>query len=85
MDGLFEDLEQEVMFDRDQILTQDTIESLQDYANSGLQGIDYDGYIAQTRASISNLNASGLISTLEMVRDGFNRTGQVCDKLLFSM
>ena len=82
MDGLFEDLEEEVMFDRDQILTQATIDSLQDYANSGLQGIDYAGYIAQTRSLISNLNASDLIRALEAVRVGFAAANEVCDKLL---
>ena len=68
MDELFEDLENAVVFDRDQILTNDTINSLRDYSNAGLQGINYTEYITQTRSIISTLNVSQVITELETVR-----------------
>ena len=82
MDGLFEDLENEVKFNRDQILTENAIKSLQDYADAGLQGIDYTAYIVKTRGIISTLNVSGLIETLVGVRTVFNAASQVSDKVL---
>ena len=82
MDGLFQDLEDDVQFNRDQILTEDTTRSLQDYANAGLQGINYTAYIVQTRSIISDLNAGSLIGTLTGVRDQFTMVNQVSDKLL---
>jgi len=82
LDELFQDLEDAVEFNQDQILTQDTITSLQAYANAGLQDIDYDSYINQTRMSISDLNVSGTLTTLESVRDAFDAAGQVSNKLL---
>ena len=82
LDGLFEDLENEVKFNRDQILTENVTKSLQDYADAGLQGIDYTAYIVQTRGIISTLNVSDLIETLVGVRTVFNAASQVSDKLL---
>lgn len=77
MDELFEDLENAVKFDRDQILTNDTIESLQNYSNAGLQGINYTEYITQTRSIISTLNVSQVISELQAVRLAFVAAGDV--------
>ena len=76
---MFQDLEDQVQFNRDQILTEDTAQSLQDYANAGLQGINYTSYIVQTRSIISTLNAGDLIGTLETVRDAANMAGEVSD------
>ena len=82
MDSLFEDLENEVQFERDQILTDEAIQSLQAYANSGLQGIDYAGYIAQTRSIISTLDSSQLIMQLTAVSTAFTAAGQVSNEIL---
>ena len=82
MDGLFEDLENDVEFNRDQILTEDTTRSLEDYANAGLQDINYTSYIVQTRSIISTLNVSEFIEMLEGVRDEFDAANQVSDKSL---
>ena len=76
---MFRDLEDDVQFNRDQILTEETTRSLQDYANAGLQGINYTAYIIQTRSIISTLDAGALITTLEGVRDVFNTSGEVSD------
>lgn len=81
MNELFQDLENSVAFNRDQILTQDTIDSLQDYADAGLQGINYTAYIEQTRGIISTLNATELIRTLETIRNAFTLAGEVSNKL----
>ena len=78
---MFEELEQQVQFSRDQILTQDTTDSLQQYANAGLQGINYTQYISQTRSIISTLDVGALINTLEMIRDQFNAIS-VSNKIL---
>ena len=77
MDGLFEELEHEVEFNRDQILTEDTISSLEDYANAGLQNINYTSYIVQTRSMISTLNVTELTGILEGVRGEFVLANQV--------
>lgn len=79
---MFQDLEDDVQFNRDQILTEDTTRSLQDYANAGLQNINYTEYISQTRSIISDLDAAGLISTLGGVRDQFNMANQVSDTIV---
>lgn len=82
MDGLFEDLEDDVQFNRDQILTEDTTRSLEDYVDAGLQEINYTSYIVQTRSIISTLNVSKLIEMLEGVRNEFDASNQVSDKSL---
>lgn len=79
---MFEDLQNAVEFDRDQILTQDTIDSLEDYASAGLQGINYTEYIIQTRATISNLSVNALYNDLQSLRQTFDMAGEVSDKLL---
>ena len=79
---MFQDLEDEVQFNRDQILTEDTTRSLQDYAGAGLDEIDYTAYIVQTRSIISNLDAGNLIITLGGVRDAFNAAGEVSDTIV---
>ena len=82
MDSLFEDLENAVEFNRDQILTENATRSLQDYADAGLQGINYTSYIVQTRSIISTLNVSGIIEILVGARTVFNAANQVSNKLL---
>lgn len=82
MDELFEDLENEVEFNQDQILTQETTNSLRDYANAGLQGIDYNSYIVQTRMTISNLSVDTLLDALRIARDSFAVATEVSSKLL---
>ena len=73
------DLESEIKFNHDQILTEDVAKSLQDFANAGLQGINYTSYIVQTRSMISTLNVSDLVKALKGVRSAAN---QVSGKLL---
>lgn len=80
MDSLFEDLEEQVQFDRDQILSNDTIQSLRDYANAGLQDINYTGYINQINSVISTLNVDQVISDLQIISDAFARLNEVSDK-----
>ena len=79
---MFEDLEDDVQFNRDQILTEDTTRSLEDYVDAGLQDINYTSYIVQTRSIISTLNVSKLIEMLEGVRNEFDVSNQVSDKSL---
>ena len=73
------DLESEIKFNHDQILTEDVARSLEDFANAGLQGINYTSYIVQTRSMISTLNVSDLVKALKGVRSAAN---QVSSKLL---
>lgn len=80
MDGLFEDLEEAVEFDRDQILSQETIDSLEAYANAGLQNINYTEYIIQTRSIISTLNVDEVISDLQNISALFTGIGEVSDQ-----
>ena len=80
MDSLFEDLEEQVQFDRDQILSNDTIQSLRDYANAGLQDINYTGYINQINSVISTLNVDQVISDLQIISDAFATLNAVSDK-----
>ena len=77
---MFNDLENKVKFNRNQILTEDTAKSLQDYADAGLQGINYSSYTAQTRSIISTLNVTELILTMEDVRTSFIEAGHVSNK-----
>ena len=77
MDGLFKDLENEIKFNQDQILTMNATKSLEDFANAGLQEINYTSYIVQTRSMISTLNVSDLIEILSGVRIVFNAADQV--------
>ena len=79
---MFEDLENAVEFNRDQILTENATRSLQDYADAGLQDINYTSYIVQTRSIISTLNVSGIIEMLVGAHTVFNAANQVSDKLL---
>ena len=79
---MFQDLEDDVQFNRDQILTDDTIRSLQGYANAGLQNISYTAYIVQTRSIISDLNAGNLIGTLQGVSGVFTSVGEVSDNIM---
>ena len=74
---MFKNLENQVKFNRDQILTEETTRSLQDYANAGLQGINYDSYIVQTRSIISTLDVNEFISALERVHNDFVAANQV--------
>ena len=74
---MFKNLENEVKFNRDQILTEETTRSLQDYANAGLQGINYASYIIQIRSTISTLNVNDLLGTLERVHNEFKAANQV--------
>ena len=74
---MFQDLEDQVRFNRDQILTEDTIRSLQDYTNAGLQGINYAEYAVQTSSIISTLNVSELIEALEGAHIVFHAASQV--------
>lgn len=77
LDGLFEDLEDQVQFDRNQILSNDTIESLRNYTNAGLQNINYTGYISQINSIISTLNVNVVISELEVISDLFEAANEV--------
>ena len=79
MDSLFEDLEDQVQFDRNQILSDDTIESLQNYTDAGLEDIDYTGYINQINSIISTLNVNQVISQLEVISEAFGVAGEVSD------
>ena len=74
---MFKNLENEIEFNQDQILAEETTKSLQDYADAGLQGINYTAYIIQTRSIISTLNVNDLIGTLERVHNDFSAANQV--------
>lgn len=77
MEGLFEDLEDRIDFDIDQVLSNETRDSLEDFANAGLEGIDYTTYINQIRAQITTLAVDTTISTLESVEDNLRMANQV--------
>ena len=68
LDDLFNRLHNEISFTPDQILTEETRDSLTQYSNAGLQSIDYVGYINQINTAISNLDVDGLITTMQTVR-----------------
>ena len=69
MDGLFDDLQEQVTFNLDQILPPETRDSINAFTNAGLQAIDYTTYITQITSQISTLAVDSTISTLETVRD----------------
>ncbi|XP_065919120.1 prominin-1-A-like isoform X2 [Dysidea avara] len=71
LDQLFTDLEESVEFNLDQILTQETRDSLNSFSDAGLQSIDYATYINQITSQISTLAVDNTISTLETVQNGF--------------
>ena len=60
-----------------QVLTQETRDSLAEFANAGLQTINYTTYITQITSQISTLAVDSTISTLVTVRDGLVIGGQV--------
>ena len=81
LDSLFEDLEEQVQFDRNQILTDETINSLQDYANSGLRNINYTGYINQINSIISTLSVDQVTADLQSISSLFTALGEVSDEV----
>ena len=81
LDSLFEDLEEQVQFDRNQILSDETIKSLQDYANSGLRNISYSGYINQINSIISTLSVDQVTADLQSISSLFAGLGEVSDEV----
>ena len=84
LDDLFNRLRNEISFNPDQILTEETRDSLTQYSDAGLQSIDYVGYIEQINTAISNLDVDGLITTMQTVRAAFALAGQVSTTLTMS-
>jgi len=82
---LFADLEESIQFNLDQILTQKTRDSLNSFANAGLQSIDYAAYINQISSQISTLDVDSTIRVLEMIQNGFIGFSQVSIHLCVSI
>jgi len=74
---LFVDLEESIEFNLDQILTQETRDSLNSFANAGLQSIDYAAYIDQIASQITTLTVNSTIETLQMLQNRFIGFSQV--------
>ena len=74
---MFADLEESVKFSADQILTQETRDSLTSFSNAGLKSIDYAQYINLIASQVSTLGVDSTISALETVRNEFIRLSQV--------
>ncbi|XP_065919137.1 prominin-1-A-like isoform X2 [Dysidea avara] len=71
LDQLFADLEESIEFSLDQILTQETRDSLNSFANAGLQSIDYATYINKVTSQTSTLAIDSTTETLQRVQNGF--------------
>ena len=82
LDQLFVDLEESIEFSADQILTQETRDSLTSFSNAGLESIDYAQYMTQITSNISTLAVDRTISTLEEVQNGFIRLSLVSITIL---
>ena len=74
---LFDSLQTDVSFNLDQVLTQETRDSLTSFANSGLNTIDYTMYISQITSQISTLAIDSTVSLLEMLVSTFRTILQV--------
>jgi len=77
LDQLFVELEESIKFSADQILTQETRDSLTSFSNAGLQFINYAQYMTQITSNISTLEVDRTISTLEEVQNGSIRLSLV--------
>ncbi|XP_065919096.1 prominin-1-like isoform X2 [Dysidea avara] len=71
LQDLFDDLQDEVNFNLDQILSQDTRDSLNSFANAGLNTLDYLTYVDQITSQLSTMNVSKAISDMETVKYQF--------------
>ena len=81
MQDLFDDLQDEVNFNLDQILSQDTRDSLNSFANAGLNTLDYLTYVDQITSQLSTMNVSKAISDMETVKYQFYLNKQVsCER-----
>ena len=78
---MFADLEESVEFSADQILTQQTRDSLTSFSNAGLQSIDYAQYINLITSQVSTLGVGSTISALKTLQNEFIRLSQVRYKL----
>ncbi|XP_065919451.1 prominin-1-A-like [Dysidea avara] len=76
LDDLFREVDTDISFVLNQVLTQETRDSLAEFANAGLQTINYTTYITQITSQISTLAVDSTISTLVTVRDGLVIGGQ---------
>ena len=74
---MFADLEESVEFSTDQILTQETRDSLMSFSNAGLQSIDYAQYINLITSQVSTLGVDSTVTALETVQNEFIRLSQV--------
>jgi len=84
---LFVDLEESIEFNLDQILTQETRDSLKSFANAGLQSIDYTAYIDQITSQITTLAVNSTIETLQTVQNrfiGFSQVNGLLELLLYN-
>ena len=77
VDDLLNRLQDEISFTTDQILTEETHDSLRQYSSAGLQSIDYLGYISQINATTSNLDVNDVITSMQMVHMEFDAANQV--------
>ena len=68
MDRLFADLQGQISFNLDQILTPAVRNSINAFTNAGLQAIDYATYITQITSQISTLAVDSTVDTLESVQ-----------------
>jgi len=59
----------DISFELDQVLTQETRDGLNEFANAGLQAINYASFITQITSQISTLAVDSTIATLETTRD----------------
>ena len=78
---MFADLEESVEFSADQILTQQTRDSLTSFSNAGLQSIDYVQYINLITSQVSTLGVGSTISSMKTLQNEFIRLSQVRYKL----
>ena len=77
LQGLFDDLQDEINFNLDQILSQDTRDSLSSFADAGLNTLDYLTYVDQIRSQLSTVNVSKAIGDMETVRLRFSEVMEV--------
>jgi len=77
LQGLFDDLQDEINFNLDQILSQDTRDSLNSFADAGLNTLDYLTYVDQIKSELSTMNVSKVISDMKTVRREFSKVMEV--------
>jgi len=79
LQDLFDDLQDQIKFNLDQILSKDTRNSLNSFANAGLHTLDFLSYVDQISSELSTFDVSKAINDMETVLSQFSAIRKVID------